>query len=119
MSVRFSWLDNSVIFLLGLIIAVDGALFLYVRAAVAHSIQDPSLLYRFAEYSPTPPPDGLTSNGVKVKIVPKRNSGWAVRYAAKACEYCRADETLWRGLSAELKELGYQVIVVVPTQRDE
>jgi hypothetical protein len=131
-------INGGVILLLGVMIAADGAMILRVRAAAAHGVHEEDFLCRpgakaaavygvhhadpldrFArKLEPIPPPDGFTAKGVRVGIVPGRRAGWAVRYAANRCVYCRRDNTTWNRLAAELQRLGYQVIDVVPSAKD-
>jgi hypothetical protein len=118
--IQSKWIHRLVIIVLGLVIVWDGCLFLYVKTVAGRATQDSDLLYRSNEtHRLTIPPDGFTSNDLKADVNTSGKPGWIVRYTALGCEYCQADEPMWRRLSSELRKLGYQVIVIVPTTRDE
>jgi hypothetical protein len=112
-------LNKGVPILIGLLVVVDGAMILRYRTAIAaHSAQDSALLYRSpGERGLIPFPDGYTAKGEKINIVLHSQAGWAVRYAAKGCLYCRNDKQ-WGVLSNELQRRGYQVIVVTSSARE-
>jgi hypothetical protein len=117
---RPRWVDFSLIALIGLMTIGDGALYLHLRNSFERTAQNPELLYRYGVGRvPTPAPDGYTSKGARIGVATQAKSGWVVRYAAKGCEFCRADELRWGPLSARLQELGYKIVVVVPTSKDE
>ena len=120
MSSKTLWIDRGVTIVLGLMIALDGVLFIYVKAAVERVSRDVTPYYRAAgEQGMVQPPEGFTSSGDKVELAGQRQLGWAVRYAAKNCQYCRKDDSLWIPLGRQLMQLGYQVIVIAPSTQDE
>lgn len=104
---------------LGVAISIDGGLYLYARASIDRIARHTDLMYRSpGEREIVPPPDGYTSSASMVSI-PTAGSGWAIRYASKDCQFCRADEPQWKLLSTELQRRGYRVIVVVPDAKEE
>ncbi len=112
------WMDRVLLVILGMLIVIDGCLFIYVRAN--YPTDDPRVLYRFAnESGPVAPPAGFTSKGVRASVETANATGWAIRYAALHCGYCRKDEPLWNPLKTDLQRLGYSVIVIVPHAEDE
>ena len=117
---KSTWIDYGVATLLGLMIVADAAMYLHMRTLTGREDQNLALLSRFpGKQGISSPPDGFTSEGMRVEITPKTQLGWAVRYASPGCEYCREDEHLWSQLSSKLQQLHYQVIVIVPNARDE
>jgi len=100
---------------LGMLIVLDSFLYLQAKTKLDHVAQDTTILYRSPDKTNTiGPPDGFNSSSIKVDITRKSNKGWVVRYAAKNCEFCRADEPRWNQMSADLQRLGYSVIFIVP-----
>jgi hypothetical protein len=94
-------------------------LYFYVRNS-SNAVEDPSYLYRFADSRErVPPPDGYTSKGMRVGIASGKQSGWVVRYSAKGCEFSRKDDLLWNKLESKIRDMGFQVIVTVPSAKDE
>jgi len=112
MIARDIWLERISLLILGLVIVIDGILFIYVRYNLDSFAKDTSLLYRAGrESSPAQDPIGYTSTGAK--IVPATKGGLAVRFASKDCQFSRADAANWNAISSEFHRRGYDVIIVV------
>lgn len=104
--------------LLVLMIVMDGALFLHLNAA--YRGDNLELFHRSAFPSGVaPPPDGYTSSDPEGLVTVQSGHGWAIRYASRGCQYCQEDELLWNPLKSKLYGLGYKIIVLVPSAKDE
>lgn len=101
-------------FLIIMVLAADGTMFLYVRDA--NGAQGVDLLYRTKD-GPIPLPEGFTSDGARVGSDGEHAAGLVVRYAAAMCPYCRADRQ-WVPLSARLQRRGYRVVFILPFAKD-
>lgn len=65
-------------------------------------------------------PDGYLSDGRRaVAPVDISVPGWVVRYSAPGCEYCRAEQPIWRTLQDKLTSKGFSVFVIAPGPHDE
>lgn len=114
------WFHRFVIILVAAMIVVDGALYLRWHEAKDRASQDTGFLYRASGvHGAIPPPDGYTSKAVRVDLKTAGKSGWLVRYAAKGCEFCQRDEPSWMHFSERFRQLGYDVITVVPNAQQE
>jgi hypothetical protein len=112
------WINRLSFAILSLAILTDAALYLYMSKMSAQMSQS-SALFRFdGKPGPMLPPDGYSSKGARV-VLPASAAGWVVRYTSKRCEHCKEDEPTWNQLATALGSLGYGVLVVVPSAKDE
>jgi hypothetical protein len=114
------WIERCVLALLAIAIATDGTLIIRARAAsrAAELATADSLRRPGSEDGPAPAPYGYTTAGEALDIIhPDGQTGWAIRYAAKGCEYCRSDFR-WGPLASQLENLNYQVVVLLPSAKD-
>lgn len=63
-------------------------------------------------------PDGFRLDGKHISPISMDKAGWTVRYAARDCQSCRADEARWLPLARALMNENYDVRVLIPGRAD-
>jgi len=101
----------------GLMVLIDASLAIYVLHQTNHARQDPNAFLRLPiacqQCGPPASPNGA-GDPVSVGFA----SGWAVRYVAKNCPFCRQDEPRWQMLKTQMEGLGYRVYIIPPMSSD-
>jgi hypothetical protein len=113
-------IDRIIVVLMALLIAFDGLLFWHIRAVQDHSAQHSNDILRAPWLQgKSAVPVGFTSELEQVVPIAAANQGVAIRFSSKNCKYCQQDSPLWNKMATVLQQKGYQIIVLVPSAKDE
>lgn len=108
-------IERSVLTTLAILVLADCSMLFYLKQASKRLAIDTNNVYNAADSS-FPMPQAFAANGTPLRLTKGR--GWVVRFASSRCSYCKVDEARWTKLSKDLKERGYQTLVITPTVGD-
>lgn len=111
-------LSAAVIVSLAVIAMTDVVIVGYI-ALVRRSFHDSKYFYReTANRAVNSRPAGYTFSGERVTADSGVETGWAIRYAAQFCRYCREDEAKWQSVKRTLASRRYSIVTIPVTAGD-